>query len=272
MPPPPFCTGYHRAPFTSLVADVPGADVFPAESFRLEWGPIFHRGRLDGTARVLILGQDPGASEAIARRILVGQAGQRVQGLVKKLGLVHEYVALNAFVYSVYGQHAADAFREDENIAAYRNRWLDAVLRGSRVDAVIAFGRSADVAFRLWKEHAGDAADGLLFEKLLHPTFPDAAAGGDEAKQAELTKELLDDWNDSLGRLVPHMHGQGAQFEPYGDALQPQDLPSIPPHDLPAGIPAWMRSPEGWAQRTGADAKTKRRTITVTIPASFEVG
>ena len=28
-----------------------------------------HRGRLDGTAKVLILGQDPGASEAIARRI-----------------------------------------------------------------------------------------------------------------------------------------------------------------------------------------------------------
>src|SRR5688572_28097163 len=151
MTPPPFCTGYHRQPFTSLCADVPGPEVFPAKSFRLEWGPIFHRGRLDGTARVLILGQDPGASEAIARRILVGQAGQRVQGLVRRLGLEHEYVLLNAFVYSVYGQHAADEFRDDEDIAAYRNRWFDAVLRGSRISAVIAFGRSADVAFRMWK-------------------------------------------------------------------------------------------------------------------------
>jgi hypothetical protein len=272
MPPPPFCTGYHRQPFTSLCADVPGKEVFPAKDFRLEWGPIFHRGRLDGTARVLILGQDPGASEAIARRILVGAAGQRVQGLVGKLGLVHEYVLLNAFVYSVYGQHAADAHREDERIADYRNRWLDAVLRGGRIEAVIAFGRSAAVAFGMWREHAGDAAQDILFERLLHPTFPDAAAAGDEEKRIELTRELLADWNDALERLHPRIAGAGAQLEPYGEAFTPADLPSIPPHDLPPGIPAWMRSPEGWAQRTGSSAKVKRRTITVTIPASFPVG
>ena len=272
MPPPPFCTGYHRQPFTSLVAEVPGAEVFPADDFRLEWGPIFHRGRLDGTAKVLILGQDPGASEAIARRILVGVAGQRVQGLVAKLGLRHEYVLLNAFVYSVYGQHSADAHRDDAAIAAYRNRWMDAVLRGTRIKAVIAFGRSADVAFRMWREHAGEAAEDVLFERLLHPTFPDAAAGEDEAKKVELTKQLLDDWNDSLGRLHPRIAGTGVPLKAYGEAFAPGDLPSIPPHDLPAGIPAWMRSPDPWASRTGEDAATKRRTITVTIPGTFPVG
>jgi hypothetical protein len=33
-----------------------------------------------------------------------------------------------------------------------------------------------------------------------------------------------------------------------------------------------MRAPEGWAQRTGPDAATKRRTVTVTIPSTFRVG
>jgi hypothetical protein len=48
--------------------------------FRMNWGPIHYRGRLDGSARVIIIGQDPAADENVARRILVGSAGQRVQG------------------------------------------------------------------------------------------------------------------------------------------------------------------------------------------------
>jgi hypothetical protein len=272
MPPPPFCTGYHREPFTSLCAEVPGADVFPARDFRLEWGPIFHRGRLDGTARVLILGQDPGASEAIARRILVGQAGQRVQGLLGKLGLDHEYVLLNAFVYSVYGQPSADRHGDDADIAAYRHRWMDAVLDGTGVEAVITFGRSADVALRLWRRHAGVDTQQLPSEKLLHPTFPDAAAKEDEVKKAELTAQMLAQWNAALERLHPRVAPDGAPLEPYGTAFSDAELPSIPPHDLPAGVPAWMRAPDPWAQRTGPDAASKRRQVTVTIPGTFPVG
>ena len=56
------------------------------DSFRVEWGPLFHRGRLDGTARLLVIGQDPAQSEAVVRRILVGEAGHRTQGLMAKLG------------------------------------------------------------------------------------------------------------------------------------------------------------------------------------------
>ncbi|MBD0283370.1 MAG: uracil-DNA glycosylase, partial [Thermoleophilaceae bacterium] len=46
------------------------------------------RGRLAGSALVLVLGQDPGQHECIARRILVGEAGQRVQGFLRKLGII----------------------------------------------------------------------------------------------------------------------------------------------------------------------------------------
>ena len=55
----PFDPGYGNEPFQTLCADYPGTDVYPPERFRIEWGPIFHRGRLDGSARVLVIGQDP---------------------------------------------------------------------------------------------------------------------------------------------------------------------------------------------------------------------
>src|SRR6478609_3156244 len=57
----------YRGPYRRLVLSYPDESVYPADSFRVEWGPIFHRGRLDGSARVLVLGQDPAAHDAIAK-------------------------------------------------------------------------------------------------------------------------------------------------------------------------------------------------------------
>jgi len=113
-----FDPGYVDAPFAALAAEFPGADVYPASDFRLEWGPIFHRGRLDGSARVLVLGQDPGAHESSVRRILVGEAGQRVQGFLHKLGIERSYVMVNTFLYSVLGQAGGEKHATDPDIAA----------------------------------------------------------------------------------------------------------------------------------------------------------
>ena len=104
-----------------------GPGGFPSADFRIEWGSVFHRGRLDGSARVL-LGQDPAAHEAIARRILVGAAGQRVQAFLAQVGITRSYVMVNAFLYSVYGQGGGNRHRGDPPIVDYRNRWLDALL------------------------------------------------------------------------------------------------------------------------------------------------
>ena len=101
------CVGYVAEPFASLVAGYPGDDVYPQADFRTEWGPVFHRGRLDGSARVLVLGQDPATHESISRRILVGEAGQRVQGLLAKAGVHTAYAMVNVYLYSVFGQAAA---------------------------------------------------------------------------------------------------------------------------------------------------------------------
>ena len=68
------------AQLAALFDDVPDPPV--AEDFWFDWGPIFYRGRLDGSARVLCIASDPGPTERIAGRSLVGNAGQRVQGFL----------------------------------------------------------------------------------------------------------------------------------------------------------------------------------------------
>src|SRR5205814_5424182 len=92
----------------------------------------------------------PRAHESFVRRILVGEAGQRVQGFLARLGIESSYVMLNTFLYSVYGQRGGERHKGDPGLLAYRNRWLDALLVGSGVEAVVALGHLADDAFRSW--------------------------------------------------------------------------------------------------------------------------
>ena len=93
-----FDPGICHEPFMTLCDEAPDPSVFPSNSFRVEWGLIFHRGRLDGTARILCIGRDPAQSEAVVRCV----DGHRVQGFLAKLGIERSYVMLNAFLYSVY--------------------------------------------------------------------------------------------------------------------------------------------------------------------------
>ena len=98
--------------FATLCAQYPGVELYPPRDFRTEWGPVFYRGRLDGSARVLAIGQDPSAHEVAGRRILLGTAGHRVQGFLARLGITHSYVMVNTYLYGVYGntglKHQAD--------------------------------------------------------------------------------------------------------------------------------------------------------------------
>ena len=169
-----FCPGY-PPPFDALVADYPGEEVYPSADFRVEWGPIFHRGRLDGSARVVVLGQDPATHESISRRILVGEAGQRVQGLLAKLGITRSYVMVNTFLYSVYGQGGGNRHKDDEAIAAYRNAWLDALLVGTDVTAVL-LGSAGGHGVPGVGGHPAAAAARLHHAALRHPTYPESAS------------------------------------------------------------------------------------------------
>lgn len=264
----PFDPGPVEEPFAELARDYPGQEAYPAEDFRVEWGPIFHRGRLDGSAKVLVLGQDPGQHESIGRRILVGEAGQRVQGFLAKLGIQEQYAMLNAYLYSVFGQSGGERHRKDQKIIDYRHRWLDALLTGSDVMAVVAFGHLAHDALDRWLDTPAGQGSELATERLPHPTKPEAASKGNEAKRAAAMKEMLGEWNGALERLDGKLGARapGRPLERYGDDLLPEDRAAIPEADMPAGAPPWMRSLRTWAARKGDTAEAKRATVVVTVP------
>jgi hypothetical protein len=256
-------------PFASLARDYPDTDAYPPDAFRVEWGPIFHRGRLDGSARLLVLGQDPAQSESIVRRILVGEAGHRTQGLMAKLGFDRSYVLVNTFLYSVYGQSGGTQHKDDEPIVAYRHRWLDAVFAANEIEAVLALGQLADDAWQKWAQTPNGRAHSPAYQRVTHPTQPESSSGGDPVKLKAAIAAMLANWNAALGQLHPHIaHPDHAgPLVPYGSDFAPGDRIEIPEFDVPAGVPEWMRSPHAWASRAGTTAAAKRRNITITIPS-----
>jgi hypothetical protein len=258
-------------PFATLVGAYPGADVYSADSFRVEWGPIFHRGRLDGSARLLVIGQDPAQSETVVRRILVGEAGHRTQGLMAKLGFDHSYLLINTFLYSVYGQSGGNQHKDDPAIIDYRNRWLSAVFDGNQIEAVLALGQLADDAWQKFKQTPDGQAHSPAYQHVTHPTQPESSSSGDAAKLKLAITAMLQNWNQALTALHPHITHPDVPgpLVPYGDSFLPNERVEIPELDVPAGVPEWMRSPHAWAQRLGATPADKRRDITITIPAGI---
>ena len=266
----PFDPGPVEEPFASLARNYPGPETYDPQRFRVEWGPIFHRGRLDGTATVLVLGQDPGQHESIAHRCLVGEAGQRVQGFLWKLGIERSYVMANTFLYSVYGQPRREEVEElMQRTARYRKRWLDALLDGTAVKAVVGFGALAKDAFERWQKTASGKRFVGHFEPLTHPTMPDATARPGSAKYKAAMKNMLEGWNAGLARLDGELgadRDRKRKLVPYGEALLPEDRKQIPESDMPPGTPAWMRSLKQWATRKGATPDAKRATVEVKVP------
>ena len=262
----PFDPGYGAEPFRTLVHEYPEADVYPPGQFRVEWGPIFHRGRLDGTARVLVIGQDPAQHETVVRRILVGEAGRRVQGFLAKLGITRSYVMVNTFLYSVYGSvESSDAEgsrprRLSEPLARRAARRHEG--RGGR-----RARHAADDAWQLWKatptgqalarrlrgDHASDAAGELVEGR-------QAKCRGHEAAAPEL--------EHGPAARRPAIQHPDVAVPWFSTATRgPTGIASrFPERDFPAGLPPWMHEDDGWAQRTGKDELAKRRTITITVP------
>ncbi len=269
-----FDPGPAAEPFLTLVDEAPGEETYPADAFRVEWGPIFHRGRLDGSARVLVIGQDPAASETIVRRILVGEAGHRVQGLLAKLGIDRSYAMVNTFLYSVRGQQGGEDHDRDMAIAAYRGRWLQALLAPGRIEAAIALGHLADGAWRDFVRTGVVASAATLpYAHVTHPTQPESstahvARAEQPAKHAAAIKAMLANWNAALTQLHPHVaHPDTARpLVPYGDALTDAERVEIPAQDMPAGLPAWMRSTDPWAKRTTGQS-AEGAALLVTRPA-----
>ena len=196
------------------------------KAFWTAWGPIFYRGRLDGTARLLGIASDPGPTERIAHRTLVGDAGQRVQGFLTKLGLTRSYLLVNAFPYALHPSWgmSADELLAEPAQKKWRNQFFDAVRPGS-VDAIVAFGTNAQMALDMWENRPD-----VPVERVPHPS------SRDEGK-------LLRDWRDAVERLrqkvSPDPDGD-ATGPNYGSSFKEADYAAIPRRDLPFGVPEFL--------------------------------
>jgi hypothetical protein len=196
------------------------------ELYWYDWGPVFYRGRLNRTARLLAIASDPGPTERVVGRTLVGDAGQRVQGFLNRIGLTHSYVLLNAFPYALHPSQSFPALDTlaDEPHRSWRNT-LYAAVCGPPLQGIVAFGLNAQEALRQWPDHPGVP----VFE-LPHPSSHDTAA-------------LLDAWGTALpqlrGAITPdpggHQDGPG-----YGTVFEETDYSPVPAADLPFGLPSWV--------------------------------
>lgn len=221
--------------------------------FRLDFGPVFYRGRLDGTARVAVVGQDPAANELLAHRIFVGSSGQRVQGLLGRIGITRDYVMVNTFLYPVFGQFLG-SLREltrQPDILGFRNAVLDRVHASNELEAVVCVGAAAADAVDRWA-----AAHKPTVVHVMHPSARDTPA-------------VLANWNEGLASLRPVVRPEapgGADTSVYGTEWTEADLAPVPRFDLPFGVPPWTGAGSHGARGRHGDGRTDHKTILWTAP------
>ena len=184
----------------------------------------------------MCVASDPGPTERIAGRTLVGDAGQRVQGFLVRLGLTRSYLCLNAFSYALIPSHgsAGATIVRNAELTTWRNQVFDAA-KTPDLQAVVAFGRLAQKAVALWPGRAG-----LAVANVPHPSSRVEAA-------------LLDAWRQSVSDLravvTPDPDGDPAAAN-YGEKFEEADYAPIPARDLPPGVPTWLGD-DAWG-RTAA--------------------
>src|SRR4051794_38812311 len=85
-----------------------GNAVVGRDVFRWPTGPMFYRGRLDGSARVMVVGQEGAQDESLSHRSFTGGTGGHMQNLLRYLGIDRSYVFVNTFVYPIHAQYTSD--------------------------------------------------------------------------------------------------------------------------------------------------------------------
>ena len=209
----------------------------PANRFRLDFGPVYYRGRLDGSARVLVVGQDPSTNELLVHRVFIGRSGQRVQRVLQKLGVTRSYFMLNTFLFSVFDQFDAELrnISNEPTIENYRNAFLDRIVDENPIEAVISFGAGARHGCDRWPNSTN-----LPIFNATHPAASDAL--------------VVANWNE----LLPAMQAVVTADDdgvvdptPFGPTLTAADLIPIPSFDMPFGVPDWHGKKGGHSTRNG---------------------
>jgi hypothetical protein len=225
----PPSTEFDKGPPAAIARHLAALPPIPPElrdRFWYDWGPVFYRGRLNGTAKVLGIASDPGPTERLVGRTLVGDAGQRVQGFLTKLGLTTSYALVNAFPFAVHPTKVSKALPllSDPAHLAWRNRFYD-LITDSTLQAIFAFGGNAQAALRLW-----DSAPSVPTFQIPHPSAHDGA-------------DLATKWAAAITAARPAItpDPDGDQtLANYGAKITEPDYTRIPHADLPYGQPTWI--------------------------------
>jgi uracil-DNA glycosylase len=203
--------------------------------FWFTWGPIFYRGRLDNSAKVLFVASDPGPTERVACRTLVGDAGQRVQGFIVKLGLTSSYVCVNAHPFALFPSKGPDGeklLRNHATLKTWRNQFYT-MLKTPALQAIVAFGEQAHLAVHLW-----DGKGSTPVFELPHPSSRNPAA-------------LARAWREAVPQLraVVTPDPGGSNTGPnYGQGIKAADYARLPARDLPWGLPDFIGD-DAWGRR-----------------------
>ncbi len=207
---------------------------FPNSPFHTRFGPVFYRGRLDGTARVLVIGQDPSTDEILAHRILVGQAGQLVQTFLAKLGLTHSYLMLNTFLFGIQSASLNQKIATDASIMAYRNKLFDQAHASNDLSAILSFGAYAHLSAMNWPGRGS-----LKVVQLTHPTSPSGVAANWNSQFAAASSALAPDPDGTVDSTPL-------------STTSPIQSTDVPRRDLPFGVPAWHGAGGGTHSQRGA--------------------
>jgi uracil-DNA glycosylase len=249
-PGPPAGSGW-----AELFAETPnyrglGRAVLGKEAFRWHHGPMFFRGRLDGSAKVVVVGQEGAQDESLSHRSFTGGTGARMQHFLRHLGLDRSYLFLNSFVYPIFGQYT-DTLRplaQDSRspIAAHRKRIFDKAVVDGDVRLVVAVGRAAKESVASWiRAHGGSANPDKLEAaslgslpnrvRVVGVLHPGGATGGSAtAIKADFRRAVgrVKDWIDDDSGWLPADPGVGRDLaSPYQYSSAP-----IPFRDFPFGV------------------------------------
>jgi uracil-DNA glycosylase len=240
--------------WAALFAETPnyrglGQAVLHREAFRWHHGPMFFRGRLDGSARVVLVGQEGAQDESLSHRSFTGGTGARMQHFLRHLGVDRSYLFLNSFVYPIFGQYTDDLrpLAQDPRspITQHRNRILDKAIVDGDARLVVAVGRAAKESIATWvKAHGGNADPEHLDNatlgslptrvRLVGVVHPGSATGGSTSTiKADFQRacNLIKAWTDTDPVWLPADPGVPRNL----NAAYQYKSAAIPYRDFPFG-------------------------------------
>lgn len=212
----------------------------PSGRFRTSFGGVLYRGRLDNTARLLIIGQDPSTDEAIARRAFVGSAGQRLQKFLNKIGISRSYTIMNTFAYSINGQFDSEMrqISLEAPLKSFREDLMNTVIAKNPIEAILTFGAGARHAVENWNN-----PDGVPVFNLVHPTAPESTTHPSWNTQLPQIANFISPDDPNMVDLAPYAGNWDNNIHAV----------PIPRFDLPYDLPFWHGSGGTRSRRDPAD-------------------